>query len=57
MNPLFKALGGGAMPSMPGPLGNFQQMVRKFQEFKAFQSTHPLRGATLPPCSRRMAMW
>ena len=34
MNPLFKALGGGAMPSMPGPLGNFQQMVRKFQEFK-----------------------
>ena len=35
MNPLFKALGGGAMPSMPGPLGNFQQMVRKFQEFKA----------------------
>ena len=35
MNPLFKALGGGAMPSMPGPLGNFQHMVRKFQEFKA----------------------
>ena len=35
MNPLFKALGGSAMPSMPGPLGNFQQMVRKFQEFKA----------------------
>lgn len=35
MNPLFKALGGGAMPSMPGPLGNFQQMVRKFQKFKA----------------------
>lgn len=31
MNPLFKALGGGAMPSMPGPLVNFQQMVRKFQ--------------------------
>ena len=35
MNPLYKALGGGAMPSMPGPLRNFQQMVRKFQEFKA----------------------
>ena len=35
MNPLFKALGGGAMPSLPGPLGNFQQMVRKFHEFKA----------------------
>lgn len=35
MNPLYKALGGGAMLSMPGPLGNFQQMVRKFQEFKA----------------------
>lgn len=35
MNPLYKALGGGAMPSMPGPLGNFQQMVRKFQEFKS----------------------
>lgn len=35
MNPLFKALGGGAMPSMPGPLWNFQQIVQKFQEFKA----------------------
>lgn len=35
MNPLFKALGGGAMPSLPGPLGNFSQMVQKFQEFKA----------------------
>lgn len=35
MNPLYKALGGGTMPSLPGPLGNFQQMVRKFQEFKA----------------------
>lgn len=35
MNPLFKALGGGSMPSMPGPMENFQQMVRKFQEFKA----------------------
>ena len=31
MNPLFKALGGGAMPSMPGPLVNFHQIVRKFQ--------------------------
>lgn len=34
MNPLFKELG-GAMPSLPGPMGNFQQMMRKFQEFKA----------------------
>ena len=44
MNPLFKALGGGAMPSMPGPLGNFQQMVH-------FASALPARGASVacPP--------
>ena len=32
MNPLFNALGGG---QMPGALGNFQQMMQQFQQFKA----------------------
>ena len=30
-NPFFNALGGG---KMPGPLGNFQQMMQQFQQFK-----------------------
>ena len=33
MNPLFKQLGGTLQ--MGGPLGNFQQMVQQFQQFKA----------------------
>ena len=33
-NPLFKALG-GSMPAMPGPMGNFAQMMQQFQQFKA----------------------
>lgn len=35
MNPLFNALGGG---QMPGPMGQFQNMVQQFQQFK--QSFH-----------------
>lgn len=31
-NPLFNALGGN---KMPGPMGNFQQMMHQFQQFKA----------------------
>ena len=31
MNPLFNALGGG---QMPGAMGQFQNMVRQFQQFK-----------------------
>lgn len=31
-NPLFNALGGG---QMPGPLGNFAQMMQQFQQFRA----------------------
>lgn len=31
MNNPFAVLGGG---KMPGPLGNFQQMVQQFQQFK-----------------------
>lgn len=30
-NPFFNALGGG---KMPGPMGNFQQMMQQFQQFK-----------------------
>lgn len=33
MNPLFKQLGGA--PQTGGPLGDFQQMMRQFQQFKA----------------------
>lgn len=32
MKPLFNALGGG---QMPGALGNFQQMMQQFQQFRA----------------------
>ena len=30
-NPLFQALGGG---KLPGPMGNFQQMMQQFQQFQ-----------------------
>lgn len=30
-NPLFNALGGG---KLPGPMGNFQQMMQQFQQFR-----------------------
>ena len=32
-NPLFNMLGGGPK-SMPGPMGNFTQMLQKFNQFK-----------------------
>lgn len=35
MNPLFNALGGG---QMPGAMGQFQNLVQQFQQFK--QSFH-----------------
>ena len=31
-NPLFNALGGN---NMPGPMGQFQQMMQQFQQFRA----------------------
>lgn len=31
MNPLFNALGGG---KMPGPMGQFQNMVQQFRQFQ-----------------------
>lgn len=33
-NPLFNTLGGG-MPGMPGPMGNFMQMMQQFNWFRA----------------------
>lgn len=30
-NPFFQAMGGG---KMPGAMGNFQQMMQQFQQFK-----------------------
>lgn len=32
-NPLFNALGG--MPTIPGPVGNFAQMMQQFNQFRA----------------------
>ena len=31
-NPIFQALGGGRMP---GPMGQFQQMMQQFNQFRA----------------------
>lgn len=31
MNPLFNALGGG---QIPGPMGQFQNMIQQFQQFQ-----------------------
>lgn len=39
-NPLFNALGGN---KMPGPMGNFQQMMQQFQQFKANFQGDPQR--------------
>lgn len=38
-NPVFNLLGGmGGGMNMPGPMGNFQQMMQQFQQFqKTFQ--------------------
>lgn len=33
-NPLYQALGGGA-PKLPGPMGNFAQMMQQFNQFRA----------------------
>ena len=30
-NPLFQSLGGG---KLPGPMGNFQQMMQQFRQFQ-----------------------
>lgn len=34
MNPLYNQLGCAGM-KMPGPMGDFQNMIRQFQQFKA----------------------
>lgn len=39
-NPLFQALGGG-MPSLPGPMGNFAQMMQQFRQFRATFQGNP----------------
>lgn len=36
-NPLFNVLGGG-VPSAPGPIGNFTQMMQLMQQFNHFRS-------------------
>ncbi len=40
-NPLFQALGGGA--PLPGPMGNFAQMMQQFQQFRANFQGDPKR--------------
>lgn len=37
-NPIFQAMGGG---NMPGPFGNFQQMMQAFQQFRQTFSGDP----------------
>ena len=38
MNPLFNALGGG---KMPGPMGQFQNMVQQFRQFQQTFQGYP----------------
>lgn len=40
-NPLFQALGGGGMPQMNGAMGNFQNLMQKFNEFKRTYTGDP----------------
>lgn len=50
MNPLFNALGGG---QMPGALGNFQQMMQQFQQFKATFQGDPEQEVRQADCIRQ----
>lgn len=34
MNPLFEELGGNVGMPLPGPMGAFQNMIKKFKEFQ-----------------------
>jgi len=34
-NPLFEAMGGFGSQSMPGPLGDFANMMQQFNQFRA----------------------
>lgn len=38
MNPLFNALGGG---QIPGPMGQFQNMIQQFRQFQQSFKGHP----------------
>lgn len=40
-NPLFNALGGTQQPQLPPMLGNFQQLVQKFNQFRASYQGNP----------------
>lgn len=33
-NPIFQAMG-GRMPTMPGPMGQFQNMITQFNQFRS----------------------
>lgn len=40
-NPLFNALGGAQQPQLPPMLGNFQQLVQRFNQFRASYQGDP----------------
>ena len=35
MNPLFTLLGGNSVPPLPAPLGNMQNLLNQFNQFKS----------------------
>lgn len=40
-NPLFDALGGAQQPQLPPMLGNFQQLMQRFNRFRASYQGDP----------------
>lgn len=41
MNPLFSLLGGNNTPQLPGGLGNFQNLMQQFNQFKSTFQGNP----------------
>ena len=41
MNPLFSLLGGNTTPSLPNGLGNLQNLIQQFNQFKSTFQGNP----------------
>lgn len=41
MNPLFNLLGGNSVPQLPGQLGNMQNLINQFNQFKSTFQGNP----------------
>ena len=41
MNPLFSLLGGNNVPQLPGGLGNLQNLMQQFNQFKSTFQGNP----------------